>query len=179
GFKKIMLVNGHGGNEFLLPTFANMQMERPRGYQIYLVRLDGWFVPKNDRKWEKMKETPRDWHAGETETSMSLGLFPELVRMDKIDKPYKPNGRLGHLPSVMVPYWWTALVPGQYAGDARYATIEKGKYLAEYEVSALTSTIRAVKKDKEVEKVAAEFFAACYANGVHDAPRKKKVSLLR
>lgn len=180
GLKKIIVLNGHGGNEYLLPTFADMQMERPRGYQVYVVRLGGWFTPpKEDAKWEKMKQTPFDWHAGETETSMSLGLFPERVQMDKVGKPYVPNKRLGHLPNVTVPYWWPALVPGQYAGDASYATEEKGRYLVEYEVSQVASIIRAVKKDKEVAKVAAEYFAATDAHGVLYGPRKKKARLLR
>ena len=63
------------------------------------------------------------------------------------------------------PYWWTADFPEQYAGDAGYATLEKGKYLAEYEVDKVAALIRAVREDEETEKVAAEFFAAIHSHG--------------
>ena len=39
GCKKIIIVNGHGGNEYLLPYFAQSQMDRQRDYVVYV--LDG------------------------------------------------------------------------------------------------------------------------------------------
>ncbi len=39
GCKKIVIVNGHGGNEHLLPFFAQAQLDRPRDYVVYV--LDG------------------------------------------------------------------------------------------------------------------------------------------
>src|SRR4030088_40669 len=36
GCKKIMIVNGHGGNESLLPYFAQSQLDKPQHYLVYL-----------------------------------------------------------------------------------------------------------------------------------------------
>ena len=37
GCKKVLIVNGHGGNEHLLPFFAQSQLERPRDYVVYVL----------------------------------------------------------------------------------------------------------------------------------------------
>ena len=39
GCKKIIIVNGHGGNEHLLPFFAQAQLERQRDYVVYIFGL--------------------------------------------------------------------------------------------------------------------------------------------
>src|SRR5713101_1954228 len=36
GCKKIVIVNGHGGNEHLLPFFAQAQMDKPHDYVVYV-----------------------------------------------------------------------------------------------------------------------------------------------
>ncbi len=41
--------------------------------------------------------------------------------------------------------WWYADYPDHYAGDASYATIEKGEKLRELQVNALGKFIKAVK----------------------------------
>src|SRR5246127_3783866 len=35
GCKKIVIINGHGGNEHLLPFFAQAQLEKPHDYVVY------------------------------------------------------------------------------------------------------------------------------------------------
>src|ERR1700724_3974877 len=37
GCKKIIIVNGHGGNENLLPYFAQAQLEKPHDYVVYVM----------------------------------------------------------------------------------------------------------------------------------------------
>src|SRR5216110_3315487 len=39
GCKKIVIVNGHGGNEHLLPYFAQTQLEAPHDYVVYVQGL--------------------------------------------------------------------------------------------------------------------------------------------
>src|SRR5438477_10379320 len=39
GCKKIIIVNGHGGNESLLPSFAQSQLEKERDYVVYVLGL--------------------------------------------------------------------------------------------------------------------------------------------
>src|SRR6201984_560553 len=38
GCKKIIIVNGHGGNEHLLPFFAQAQLDKPHDYVVYIYR---------------------------------------------------------------------------------------------------------------------------------------------
>ena len=64
GCKKVIIVNGHGGNEHLLPFFAQSQLEKPHDYVVYvLVRVE---TPPGG---PAAKSTGPDWHAGESETS--------------------------------------------------------------------------------------------------------------
>src|ERR1700726_4964696 len=37
GCKKVIIVNGHGGNEHLLPFFAQSQLEKPHDYVVYVL----------------------------------------------------------------------------------------------------------------------------------------------
>src|ERR1700731_672711 len=41
GCQKIIIVNGHGGNENLLPFFAQSQLEKPHDYVVYVMGLVG------------------------------------------------------------------------------------------------------------------------------------------
>ncbi len=37
GCKKVIIVNGHGGNEHLLPFFAQSQLDQPHDYVVYVI----------------------------------------------------------------------------------------------------------------------------------------------
>ena len=80
GCKKIVIVNGHGGNNSLLPLFAQAQLATPRDYVVYVFALPRENVPGRPA----MKSDPKnDMHAGETETSAMLAARPDLVHMDR------------------------------------------------------------------------------------------------
>src|SRR6058998_3049740 len=80
GCKKIIIVNGHGGNNSLLPYFAQSQLDTPHDYVVYTVGImrGGPGEPKH-------KSNPAtDMHAGESETSMSMIARPDLVHLDRV-----------------------------------------------------------------------------------------------
>ena len=58
GCKKIVIVNGHGGNKSLLPLFAQSQMASPRDYVVYVFGLPNENVPGRPAL-----KTPFDMHA--------------------------------------------------------------------------------------------------------------------
>ena len=60
GCKKIIIVNGHGGNNSLLPFFAQSQMASPRDYVVYVYQR----ARLGPRGGPPMKSTI-DSHAGE------------------------------------------------------------------------------------------------------------------
>jgi creatinine amidohydrolase len=161
GMTKILLLNGHGGNEFLLPHFMFSRLERTRPYTPYLVRLAGWMeAGTRDPGWKPRMQSAFDYHAGEIETSAMLAAHPELVRLDQAAPGTTPRGHLAHLPNVMTSVWWYADYPEQYAGDARPATAEKGEFLMERFVDRLAGIIRSVKNDTRTAELEREYHKA-------------------
>lgn len=160
GCTKIVLVNGHGGNESFLSYFAMVQLERERRYAVYVARLSDYIAPVlASQAWRKMKETDIDAHAGEFETSWMLAIRPDLVRMNNVKEAALPRGRLRHVPALADGIWWYADYPEHYAGDARPASIEKGRYLVSRIASRLSAIFKAVKADKSSHRLLREFFA--------------------
>jgi len=142
GFKKIILVNGHGGNRFFLRFFVQTILGKGKDYVVYFPET----LLDTDVE-EKTLETAFDYHAGENETSQLLYLYPELVKMDAI--PTKPGNPLkrSKVQGIVTPVDWFSDYPEHYAGDARSATSEKGRLLVENTVKNLVEVIRKVKAD--------------------------------
>src|SRR3979411_468560 len=71
GCKKIVIVNGHGGNGHLLPFFAQAQLDRPHDYVVYV--LDG---ERSRPGGPAKKSTGLDCHAGERLSSIVIFAQP-------------------------------------------------------------------------------------------------------
>ena len=141
GFRKIILVNGHGGNRYWLPLLMMDYGDREKEYAIYQYR--GGIGQGMDHLRESVV---REAHAGELETSVGLHVFPEHVHMEALpDEPGLPNA----LPDVSsyTPVEWVSRYPDAYAGDARPATAEKGRIVFGAAVTKLAECIRAIKAD--------------------------------
>jgi creatinine amidohydrolase len=78
GCKKVIIVNGHGGNEHLLPYFAQGQLATPHDYVVYAL-VGGRSRPGGPAK----KSSGVDYHAGENESSNTLVSRPDLVHLDR------------------------------------------------------------------------------------------------
>src|SRR5258706_1890913 len=78
GCKKIMIVNGHGGNESLLPLFGQAQMAKEHDYVVYVFPLPDTNTPERPKVPDQ-----NDMHAGESETSAMMITRPDLVHLDK------------------------------------------------------------------------------------------------
>src|ERR1700716_3931251 len=63
GCKKILILNGHGGNDSLLAYFSQSQLDKPLDYFVYL------FGERSPQSGGPKKKTTIDMHAGESETS--------------------------------------------------------------------------------------------------------------
>jgi len=144
GFKKIILLNGHGGNEFFLRFFVQTILGKGKDYVVYLPLPE---TLRDEDVEKKILETTFDYHAGESETSRLLYLYPELVKRGAI--PTKPGSPLkrSKVPGIVTPVDWFSDFPEHYAGDARLATLEKGRRLVENVVKNLVEVIRKVKAD--------------------------------
>src|SRR6202047_4973908 len=118
GCKKVIIVNGHGGNEHLLPFFAQSQLEKPHDYVVYvLVRVE---PPAGG---PPLKNTGPDMHAGEVETSAMLISHPELVHLDRARSESGADLGRQKLPQdLYTGIWWYARFPNHYSGAGSLAT---------------------------------------------------------
>ena len=157
GFGKVILYNGHGGNNALVRFFVQCALWDEKPYTLYLPTE----AVSQDRReaYDALRETHYGGHACEDETSVTLGNFPDLVHMDAVpDEPARPRGRLGHLPTTSTAVSWYADYPEHYAGDARSASEAKGSELVRLRVETLAEYIAAVKADAVAPALQEEFF---------------------
>lgn len=77
GIRKLVIINGHGGNSAALNYAAQMIN---RDTRIFVCVDTG---ETSDVDIDKIIETPNDVHAGEMETSTALAVRPHLVKMDR------------------------------------------------------------------------------------------------
>jgi creatinine amidohydrolase len=157
GFKKIVVYNGHGGNEHMLKFLAQCALWEEKPYSLYMP-LD--FVgPEGREELEGLRETSFGGHACEIETSMVLGTYPHLVKMERVpEEPGAPLKRMEGLPPTFTGIWWYGDYPEHYAGDARYASEAKGEVLVRLASDYLARYIGAVKADEVVPALTEEFF---------------------
>jgi creatinine amidohydrolase len=154
GCKKVVIVNGHGGNESLLPYFAQTQLDKPHDYVVYL--YDKLSPP--DGTGPK-KKTSVDEHAGESETSKMMIVRPDLLHMDRATSEPGTDQHRENLPeSVYTGIWWYARFPDHYAGDGSAATKELGEYQMKWWIDSLGQAIVAIKADEVSLKLQNEFY---------------------
>jgi creatinine amidohydrolase len=153
GCKKVVIVNGHGGNEHLLPFFAQSQLYKPHDYVVYVQW--GHEAPK---RAAAEKKGP-DYHAGERETSDVLVSHPDLVHMDRAkDESGADQARVKLPESVYTGIWWYARFPNHYSGDGSAATKEEGEADVQSWIKTVVGVIRAIKADDESLKLQKQFY---------------------
>jgi creatinine amidohydrolase len=116
GFRKILFLNGHGGNSAIVSA---MRLKLAAEHGISVVGYTYWDLPGVAAAWRSVSETDAGFvgHAGEVETSLQMYLQPELVKMD--------GAR------------W---VPGMYGNPSR-ASREKGEQFFEAAVAGLVEVL--------------------------------------
>ncbi len=132
GIRKIVLVNGHGGNTDTIRAALREHMGRHRPEPARVgafVCMAGSFT---SRAASAAIEHPSD-HAGENETSRMLYLQPNLVHTDKfreqpIGRPFVESIAAGKVHYVRP---WHLHVPLSGGGETRQSSAEKGKGLIE------------------------------------------------
>jgi creatinine amidohydrolase len=158
GFKKIFIINGHGGNPNFLRFFVQSQLERQRDYVVYF--YDPGPEPQLTEKMNKMRKSDpaTDQHAGERETSTLLYLRPELVQMDRATTESGANQKRLAVPDVYTAIWWYAGYPNHYAGEGAKATREFGELVTEGRLESMRNALKAVKADTQAQALQKEFF---------------------
>jgi creatinine amidohydrolase len=159
GFRKIVIVNGHGGNSSFLPYFCQAQLASRKEYALFLFQPTR--DPENAKQVQQMRKTKMEQHAGEVETSTMLANRPELVRLDQAgSQSGEDQARLAGMTDLYTAIWWYARFPNHYAGDAAPANRELGELVVKQGVEQLTRALRAVKSDTKVLELQKQFFDA-------------------
>jgi creatinine amidohydrolase len=154
GCKKIIIANGHGGNEHLLPFFAQSLLDKPHDYVVYV--LDG---ERSRTGGPVKKSTGIDYHAGENETSNTMVSRPDLVHLDRAANESGSDQKRLSLPeNVYTGIWWYARFPNHYSGDGSVASKELGEWNMRGYVDAIVEAIRAAKADEQSLKLQNEFY---------------------
>jgi len=154
GCKKILIVNGHGGNEHLLPFFAQAQLDKPHDYVVYV--LDG---ERSKPGGPKKKSTGIDYHAGENETSNTMVSHSDLVHLDRAASESGADQKHISLPEdIYTGIWWYGRFPNHYSGDGSVATRELGEWNMNNWIGAIVEAIRAAKADDQSLKLQNEFY---------------------
>jgi len=153
GFKKIIIINGHGGDPALIELLCRSMLNKKKDYVIY-------YPPDyyND-PWDKLNTTKlTNGHAGHMETSIMLAINKHLVKMNRIGRPFPSLERLKHLGNMRTPVSFYANYPDQYTGDATRASEALGRKMLEASVDYVADVIRKVKKDRATHKLYSQFF---------------------
>jgi creatinine amidohydrolase len=154
GCKKVVIVNGHGGNEHLLPLFAQAQLATPREYVVYVFGLPNENVPGRPALKSKM-----DMHAGEVETSNVLIARPDLVHLDRATEESGADQKRQALPdSVYTGIWWYARFPNHYAGEGAAASKELGEFDQKEWSRQIAEALKAIKADDTSLKLQNQFY---------------------
>jgi len=117
GFKKILFLNGHGGNS---PVIAALRTKLAAEEGVSVIGYTYWNISPTDEVLEAVSEADKGsiGHSGEAETSLQLYLQPELVDMNAAD--------------------WTLGV----SGDPTKGSREKGERIVNAAVDALVKLLR-------------------------------------
>jgi creatinine amidohydrolase len=149
GFKRIVLLNGHGGN--ITPVrqaLAVLNADNALSREANIVLATYWELAGAAFAGEAPMESPALSHACEYETSLMLHLFPSKVFMDRVERANRPasNGYTGWEDDE--PYRGVTIFKGtEYisgngsSGEPQLATAEKGAHLYQKAVGALVKFV--------------------------------------
>lgn len=144
GITKLVIINGHGGNEPAL-HFAAQLINRDA--HIFTCVDTG---ETSDADIASLSQVPNDVHAGDIETSTSLAVRPELVRTDLAEKFIpKFSSRYLDFTSRLSVGWYarTAKIsPSGVFGDPTQASRAKGEKMWEIMIGHLVELVETLKR---------------------------------
>ena len=179
GFRKILIVNGHGGNVNLLGQFTRAQGYYPKPYAtMYTGYVNNDVRPENlypillNRKEEFSYLTDEDWavlekfsktgtgggHADFRETALMYAFCPEYVAADRFEaESGLSTHRSDYLAKegVHLTLDWGSNFPNQYNGFAPIGCSENiGKAMATIAAERLARIFKMLKEDEDCVRMA-------------------------
>ena len=151
GFKRIMILNGHGYNSTMVSTAGMVVIEQT---DAYCATANWWMLIANVLDEIRQSEVPGGIsHACEMETSVQLVLDPKHVDMSRavkeIDFPFKGSRFVWydmHQSPVSLKLPFQMLTGSGVIGDATIATREKGERILSAAIDRLVEFLEEFKR---------------------------------
>ena len=159
GFRRILIVNGHGSNTPFVDIIARLTVVETGALAA---AVNYWAAPGVREVAESFRESDKVGgmnHACEFETSIYLALRPELVDMSKAvreishrpTKNYWTDLVAGDGPLMMMEHW-SAISETGVMGDPTKASAEKGKLLLAAAARGLVELIDEIRSRPAAER---------------------------
>jgi creatinine amidohydrolase/Fe(II)-dependent formamide hydrolase-like protein len=144
GIKKLVIINGHGGNSPAL-NFAAQRINEDA--HIFVCVDTG---ETSDVDIYEITETPNDVHAGEIETSTTLAVRPHLVKMERASKLIPQfSSRYLNFTSKRGVSWYAytkKISQNGVMGDPTKASAEKGRKIWKIMIAHLVALVEDLKR---------------------------------
>ena len=185
GFKKILLINGHGGNTSMLGNFTRSDLHEKNDYMVFTYNVT--------KAWPKVSQMLEMIEAGDTkyfseltesdiavlrnyvenhttsghgclmETAMTLGTRPDLVDLSRVnDVDGRPTHLLSHLSKIGISthFDWMSSYPNSLASDAHDGNNERiGRSVVEYAADRMAEAFKVLKEDTVCEEYHRQWLA--------------------
>lgn len=147
GVRKIVIVNGHGGNLNALTELARELRENG-----VFVSIFQWWPAATKLLPDVFKPEERS-HAGAEETSMNLALYPNLVNMDRaVDEEIRKH--MVETAGIVLPLDTADVTHLGVFGKSTTASVEKGRKVFEAVVKELVKHVNLLKNARIEDLIA-------------------------
>lgn len=183
GFKKILIYNGHGGNQAMISNFSRSVLYDNADYTVFdysigsdfatpkkILQKNYSYLTSEDRRIlnEYNSQKKRYGHACFIETGWVYGVRPEVVRLDKInDESGKSQHCFDDFSNLKIntPLAWMADYPNSYAGDSHEGMNERiARAMVEYSTQSLCDVIKFLKEENISQQFLKELYALSSSN---------------
>ena len=142
GVRKMVIVNGHGGN---LPALKELARELREEKGVFVSVFQWWEVAS--KLLPDLFTQSEKRHAGAEETSMNLALHPHIVNVDRaVDED--PSKHYLQTDGVSLPLDTVDETSSGVFGKSTTASVEKGKKIFEAVINELVKHVVLLKKSK-------------------------------
>lgn len=131
GIRKVLVINGHGGNTSSLVELAREMRE---AHEMYVVSTEWWHI--SVELLPKLFPAEERMHAGSEETSVVLGLFPKLSKLKRVSVgPEEP--RFSWEKHANLPWETRDMTPSGVIGRIRGVSADRGRQVVDAVVAEL------------------------------------------
>jgi creatinine amidohydrolase len=139
GFRRILLVNGHGGN---MTALNALTVELTRALKAPIATTN-YFVFMEEAMPQILEDQSGVQHACEAETSMMMAIRPELVDGARLPEAFGPQVSMASALARQLLVWksFREMTPSGVLGDARRASAAKGERLLDAAARGLAKSL--------------------------------------